>query len=417
MQADRLFIIAPNVDDSLKRFCPSYDIQIFSDFTAFEQYVETTPDIVHSVILTDTVLQFTGSNMQRLMNAIQSPFLTVKSRTIYLYGNNTSAKAVKQWTDSLDGFPISTYQGVIDDQFIIGIVNGKLRDADEEKVEEVTYRYRRSEYVEDQKIQKYETDNNQHYKTDEEELAGIPDVEEPEFYTAGSKEYMVEYPIVGLPSMARSVVAFIEAQYLSLSAKTIVIESDSQYHRLTDIVLKSGIEYDMYTINDLINNVGKTINEIKTSKTNLIVIGCTNKIEYSYTFVRTLLADVLKGFVQYFVYECDFKDTPYNANYAVVFDDTMPDVLKTVENLLYPVDIEKNVFVGVRYNNWQPYYLTTQELEDVLCNVLTKRELVAQTITINGSTLKKENSIYDLLSIIGRGNRRQVKPLRDITHA
>lgn len=406
MRADRLFIIAADIDDSLKRFCPSYDIQIFPDFTAFEQYVETTPDIVHSIIVTDTVLQFTGSNMQRLIDAINSPFLTVTSRTIYLYGMETPAAAVKNWTDTITGFPVSTYQGNITDQFIIGIVNGKLRDADEEKVEEVTYRYRASEYVQDQKIKRYESSNDGDYDTDEDELAGIPDVEEPEAYTPINDVPLIEYPIVGFPTQSRTMIAFIEAQYLALSAKTLILESDPIYHRLTDIALKSGIDFDYYDITDIFQDISGVIENIKLSKKNLIVIGSTTKTDFSYSFMRQLLSDTLKDYVQNFIIECDFKDTPYNANYTIVFDDTMPDILKTINSMIYPIDIMKNVFVGIRYNNWQPYNLTTQELTDVLCDLLALPEVVAQTITINGSTIKKENAIYDLLSIIGRGNRR-----------
>lgn len=406
MRADRIFIIAPDIDDSLKRFCPSYDIEIFPDFTSFETYVDTTPDIVHSVIVTETVLQFTGTNMKRLMDAIRSPFLTVEGRTIYLYKKETSRDAVKQWTDTVEGFTISTYQGDIDDQFIIGIVNGKLRDSDEEKVEEVTFRYRASEYAQDQKIKRYESSNDEKYETDDDQMMGIPDVEKPEEYVAINELPMLEFPIIGLESQARTLLAFIEAQYLSLSSKTLIVERDFIYHRLTDIALKSEVEFDYFDVTEIINNVNDVIERIKLSKSNLIVVGCTTRIEFSYTFLRQLLSDTLKYHVQNFVVELDFKDTPFNANYTIVFDDTMPELLKTIDNLLYPIDITKNVLVGVRYNNWQPYNLTSQELSDVACDLLGLPEVVAQTVTISGSTIKKENSIYDLFSIIGRGNRR-----------
>ena len=50
--------------------------------------------------------------------------------------------------------------------------------------------------------------------------------------------------------------------------------------------------------------------------------------------------------------------------------------------------------------------MTTQELHDIICELLGMDEIVAQTITLKGSVIKKENTVYDLLSIIGRGNRR-----------
>jgi hypothetical protein len=406
MRVDKVFIIALNIDDSIKRFCPSYDIKIFPDFVSFEEYVDTTPDIVHSVIITDEALPFTGSNIGRLMDAINSPFLTIESRTVFLYGENTSQKLIKQWTDSLEGFPISTYQGDLTDQFIIGIINGKLRDSDEEKVEEVTYRYRASEYVQDQKIKRYESSDDGKYETDEDELAGIPDVEEPEAYTPINEIPLIEYPIIGKQGQARTMLAFIEAQYLALSGKTMILESDIKYHRLTDIVLKSNIDYVYFDVLDLFSDVSRVIENVKLAKSNLIVFGSKCKTEYSYEFVRQILSDTLKDYVQNFVLELPFESTPYNANYTIVFDDTMPDLIDSIESMIYPVDIYKNVFVGVRQNNWQPYNLSSQELSDVLCDLLSLSDVVAQTITISGSELKKETSVYDLLSIIGRGNRR-----------
>lgn len=235
MRADKVFVVAANIDESIKRFCPSYEIQIFPDFPSLEEYVDTTPDIVYAIIVTEDVLQFTGSNMARLRAVVENPFITLTNRCIYLYGMGTSAERVQAWSNQNSDFLVSTYQGVINDQFIIGIINGKLRDSDEEKVEEITYRYRASEYAQDQKIKRYESDNTAKYESDDEEMAGIPDVEEPAEYTPMGNISMEEFPIIGLPGHARTCLAFIEAQYLALSSRTLIIESDVRYHRLTDI--------------------------------------------------------------------------------------------------------------------------------------------------------------------------------------
>ena len=406
MHADRIFVVASGLDDSIKRFCPSYELILFPNFTEFEQYIESTPDVVHSIIVAETVLPFTGTNMKRLLDIIQNPFITLQARVIYLYSETTSKAAVKQWTDTLDGFPVVAYQGDLTDQYIIGIINGKLRDSDEEKVEEVTYRMRASEYIQEQKIKKYETSNDEHYQNDDDELAGIPDVEEPEIYTPTTTEPMKVYPLVGFPTQARTTLAFVEAQYLALTAKTLIIESDPVYHRLTDMALKSDIKFMYIDVNEIHTNVSDAINRIKTSKDNLIIVGSKGDTKYSYSFIKMLLVDNLSDYVQNVVVECDFADTPYMQNYSIVFDDTMPDLLETVRNMIYPIDETKNVFVGVRQNSWQPINMTTQELTDVICDLFNIKDVVAQTITLRGTTLKKENSVYDLFSIIGRGNRR-----------
>lgn len=406
MRAEKVFVVAANVDESIKRFCPGYVIQIFPDFPSLEEYVDTTPDIVYAIVVTEDVLQFTGSNMARLRSVVENPFLTLTNRCVYLYGMGTSQDRVKSWNDQNSDFLVSTYQGTINDQFIIGIINGKLRDSDEERIEEVTYRYRASEYAQDQKVKRYESDNSAKYESDDEELAGIPDVDEPAEYTPMGNVSMEEFPIVGMPGHARTCLAFIEAQYLALSSKTLIIESDIRYHRLTDIVLKSDVECLFIDISELFNNVNGTLDKIKSSKDNLIVVGSTTNIKYDYAYVRSLLGDVLKEFVQNFVIECDFTETPYNGYYSVVFDDTLPDLLRCTDSLLYPVTNTNTVFIGVRQNTLQPYNLSTDEITDIICEVLGIDEVYAQTVTLNGSTIKKEDSVYDLFSIIGRGNRR-----------
>ena len=406
MKADKVFVVAANVDESIKRLCPSYNIQIFPDFPSLEEYVDTTPDIVYAIIVTEDVLQFTGSNMARLRSVVENPFLTLTNRCVYLYGMGTSQERVKNWNNGNEDFAVSTYQGVINDQFIIGIINGKLRDSDEERIEEVTYRYRATEYAQDQKVKRYESDNNERYVSDEEEMAGIPDVEEPVEYTPVGNVKMEEYPIIGFPGHARTALAFVEAQYLALSARTLIIESDVRYHRLTDMVLKSQVECLYVDIAELFSNVNGTLDLIKSSKDNLIVVGSTTDIKYDYAYVRSLLGDVLKDFVQNFVIECDFTETPYNGYYTVVFDDTLPDLLRCTDALLYPVNNLNTVFIGVRQNTLQPYNLSTTEISDIICEVLSVDEVYAQTVTLNGSTIKKEDSVYDLFSIIGRGNRR-----------
>ena len=406
MRADRIFIVASNLDDSIKRYCPSYDITLFPDFPTIEQYIESTPDTVHTIIVTEDVLQFTGSNMARLVQLAKSEFLTLESRVIYLYSKSTSKDAVSSWISSTSGFEIVAYQGDITDQFIIGIINGKLRDSDEEKIEEVTYRYRASEYIEDQKIKRYNSDNNVKYDTDDDELACIPDVEQAELYVPINESPLIEYPIIGFPGQSRTLLAFIEAQYLSLTGKTLILESDVKYHRLTDIALKSDVKYDYFDVTELSTDISGTIDKIKRSQSSLIVIGSKTSETYSYNFYKQLLSDTLTNHIQHFVQELEFNETPFNGNYSIVFDDNIPDMLRTVGAMIYPPIPENNVFVGVRYNNFQPYHLTTEEITTILCELFGFNSIVAQAITINGSSIKREDSVYDLLSIIGRGNRR-----------
>ena len=406
MQESKIYLVASGVDESIKRFTPSYDITIFPDFPSLEARINTTPDIVYAIIVAENVLEFTGANMDKLIKCIKNPFITITNRVIYLVNSTTDKQAVNNFINMANEPLLTSYQGVVTEQFIIGIINGKLRDDDEDEVEEVIYRYRASEYAKDQKIQRYESDNSEHYKNDDEQVSGIPETEEPIIFRAQTESHLNEYKVVGKPGFARTVFAFLEAQYLALSGKTLIVESDVDYHRLTDIVLKTRINYLYIDMNDLIQNIPEVLEQIIRTHEKLIVIGSKTNIKYNYSFIVDLLADALGNNISNLVIECSYDMAPYKMNYTVVCEDTMPDVLECCQNLLYNIEKDKVAFVGIKQNRWQEYNLTSQELSDVVSTVLGVDEVLAQTITVEGSKLKQEVATYDLFSVIGRGNRR-----------
>ena len=217
---------------------------------------------------------------------------------------------------------------------------------------------------------------------------------------------MVEYKVVGKPGFARTIFAFLEAQYLSLNGKTVIVESDVTYHRLTDIALKTDIKYLYIDMVEVIQNIPEVIEKIIRSQDMLIIIGSKTSVQYNYNFIIDLLADTLGNSINNLVIECTYEMAPYKMNYTVVCEDTMPDVLECCQSLLYNVEKDRVAFVGIKQNRWQEYNLTSQELSDVVSSVLGVDEVVAQTITVEGSKLKQEVATYDLLSVIGRGNRR-----------
>lgn len=406
MQENKIYIVATGLDESIKRFTPSYDITIFPDFVSLESHVNTTPDIISSLIVAENTLQFNGANMDRLLKCVDNPFITITNRVIYLIHETTDKKAVDNFILMTDRKILTCYQGTLTEQFIIGIINGKLRDDDEEETEEVIYRYRAKEYAQDQKIQRYMSSNDEHYESDDEQLAGIPDVEEPIIFRPQTESHLTEYKVVGKPGFARTIFAFLEAQYLALGGKTLIIESDVQFHRLTDIALKTDIKYLYLDISDVLQNIQDALEQIYRTQEKLIVIGSKHNTQYNYNFIVDLLEDVLGNNISNIVVECSYDMAPYKMNYTIVCDCTMPDVLECCQSLLYNIEKEHVAVVGIKQSRWQEYNLTSQELSDVFSTVLDIDGVFAQTVTVEGSKLKQEVALYDLLSVIGRGNRR-----------
>lgn len=403
---ERMFIVAGNIDDSIKSVTPVYDISIFSNFLLFEEYINTTPIVLGSIVISERELPFTSSNMARLLDLLSAPFLKLTGSCIYLIGEDTSKDAVSSFLEDNGIETIIFYQGDLSSRFISDIVSGAGRIADEAETEVITYRMRASEYAVAQNIKKYESDDNT-YETDEERLSEIPAIEEPIIQVPSVDIMSNTYYVVGKLSMERTLFTFIEAQYLALSGKTLIVESDVQYHRLTDMALKSSVEFEFIDIEDFNVNPTKIIQDIKASSARLIIIGCKNRIMFDYDFVFDILSSNLMGYVDFFIKECDFTQTPYGSYYNIVCADTVPDVLECCNSLVYDVDEEKVVMIGVRTNSKSECNITSTEMTEIVRIVLEKNNLIAEVVEANGINLRGEGIVYDVFSIISRGNERQ----------
>lgn len=401
-----MFIIAGNIDDSVKSVTPVYDITIFSNFLKFEEYIMSTPIVLGSIIISEHELPFTSSNMARLLELLAAPFLKLTGSCIYLISEDTDKDVVMSFLENSGTTTIVTYQGDLSSRYISDIVSGAARIADESETEVVTYRMRAAEYAMAQNIQRYQSDEDA-YMTDEEALSGIPSIEEPQVEIPTIDVLSSTYYVVGKRSYERTLFAFIEAQYLSLSGKTIIVESDVWYHRLTDMVFKSDAEYEYFDVEEFLTNPSEVINRIKNSAFKLIVIGCKNRINYDYDFIFDILSSNLLGWVDYLIKECGYSQTPYGSFYNIVCADTVPDILECCQSLAYDVDETRVVMVGVRTSEKTEVNVTSQEMADIVCTVLEKNMLRAEVVEAKGINLKGDETVYDVFSLISRGNQRQ----------
>lgn len=403
---EKMFIVASNIDDSIKAVTPIYDITIFPDFLKFEEYLNKTPINLGTIIISERELPFTSTNMARVLDILSAPFLKLTGNCIYLIGENTSKDVVSSFLEDNEITTIIAYQGDLSARFISDVVSGAARIADESETEIITYRMRASEYAIAQNIKKYETDENE-YITDEEELREVPPMPEPQVSVPSVDVLSSTYYVVGKPSYERTLFTFIEAQYLALNGKVLIIESDVRYHRLTDMVLKSEVSYEYIDIRDFLTNPSSTVSRIKASVSNFIVMGCIDRIHYDYDFTFDVLLSNLLGWIDYFVKECDYSQTPYGQAYTIVCSDTVPDVLECCESLAYDIDESKVVMVGLRTAEQNEVNISSTEMTDVVRTVLDKNNLRAEVVEANGINLRGDEVIYDVFSIIGRGNQRQ----------
>ena len=402
---DKMFIIAGNIDDSIKAQTTVYDVTIFKTLIEFERFVDVTPVVVDTIIITTDVLPFSGRNISRLISLMESPFLKLTGNLIYLINIGYAISDVNKFIEE-EHLNWVVYQGDLTSEFIAGIVSGEGRVSTEVQQEIITYRVRASEYVRQQNVSKADKefeDTTNHYRFDDELLADIPDEDEPEDINPVEVSTRV-FNIVGEDLVYRPLMAFLVGQYLSLSETTLLLERDLDFHMLTELVVKAGVPHFYIDVEELEENFQKALIRIKGVQEKLIIIGSKKRKQYNYSFMIDTLYSVLKGDVQNIIKESDFTETPYGVPYTVVMDNTIPAVLKTCNMLKHDIDEKLVNFIGMQIGTLGPVDLTSKEMEGLVSFVLGKNEVSVQVMKLSGINLKGDDGkIYDIFSFLKRG--------------
>lgn len=400
---DKLFIIAENVDDSIQTQVSAYEIKVFKTFTEFEDYINITPVVLETIVISERVLPFNNQNMSRVIAVTASPFLKLTGNIVYLISKDTDYNTVNTFLDTRDISNWAVYQGDLSVKFITDIIVGNGRNAQEGINEIITYRVRASDYIKQQNQLKYEN-NKEKYLTDEDLLADIPSVDEPEeIIPTGEHQLIVNY-IVGDNTLDRPLLVLLLAQYLSMKQKVLIVEKDIEYHMLGELLTKSNIPFSYFTIDEMLKDISSVLDSIKLAKHRLVFIGTKNRRKYDYNFVFDILQSNLKDSFDYMIRECDFEETPYGMYYTVVTQNTVPALLKCCNSLKFEIDTEKVTFVGMQSSNLGALNLSSNEMKAIIEQVLSCSNIAAQVVQANGLLLKGDNIVYDILSILNRGN-------------
>lgn len=401
---DKLFIVAENIDDSLQAQITAYELKIFRTFTELESYINRVPVVLETLVISQRVLPFTGQNMQRVINLTESPFLRLTGNVVYLINKDIDYDVVNNFLDDRQISNWAVYQGDLSVKFITDIVMGNGRQAQESVNEIITYRMRASDYVKQQNQLKYE-DNTAKYLTDEDLLKGIPDVEEPEEIMPVSEHSLKINYIVGETGIERSLMVFLAAQYLSMKQRVLILERDSEYHTLGEIVTKSNIKYTYIDVEEFLKDVSAALDRVRNAKHRLIFIGSKNRTKYDYNFLFEVLQSNLKDSLDYMIRECDFEDTPYGKYYTVVCQNNIPAILRCCNSIKYEINPEMVTFVGMQSSSLGALNLTSREMQGIIEILLSCNGIFTLVVQARGLVLKNEEVVYDILSIINRGNR------------
>lgn len=397
IKRDKLYIVSSLVDSSIKQQIVSYDISIYKTFLELEYDTNSKLHNIKTLVLTSEEVPFTSINMQNVLDLLDSPFVKCEE-VLYLIDKNVDTELVKTFVTEkgLDNWSIYNL-GVIDFKSIYDVVSGEKRTSEEADSYLVTYRMKVRDYVARQNEMKYKEDS--HYETEEEELQGVALEPMPEEIRVNQKVFTNVINIVGAKSTERTLFAFLMFQYTSLSGKSLIVESDVGYHKLSELATKSGIDCLYIDMEDLLKNIANTITMIRETPNPRIVVSCRKRVKYDYKFIVDLLISNLDGDVSYIVRDSDISEMQAGVKNIVVMPNNIPDILNSCNSIKIAVDPNKFVFIGVSLMDIYPATVNTFEMSDILKSVLGIENINCQVFKVS-SLLLGGSAVYDLRSII-----------------
>lgn len=387
---EKVFVVSSNVDDSIRNTSVYSDVTIFKTFREFEQYVDVTPIDVSMIIVNSKDLQFTNSSMTRLVNIINSTFVTLSGPLYYMVDDEDVKRKVDELCKRNSYINIKcVYSPTLYAKDVADILSGESLSSVETVTEIRTYRIRASDYIRSQRDKENLTYEDK-YQNDEDELAGIPDEKIPEDLRATDYRKATRHTVCCDTVRERCAWVVLKAQYLSLEGKVLILERDIEYHTLYDMLSKIEIDIDFFDVTSIFRDCSGVINQIKSSKSKLIFIGSKNRVEYSYEVLMSILVSNLEEHIDYYIYETELNQIPYGSKVDVIMPTSVPEILKCVNSMSSISSYNDILFIGLDITNFGIVTISESEFKILLKEIFQENNIKSVVIKLKGLLLRKE---------------------------
>ena len=396
-----IVIISKLVDATIKEYQPDTEFLIFQTPQDFGIYVEQDPVRATTLFVTSDMLTNSNSTLTYLKQLVcDNEFVNIDHILLLMEEDHPARRSAEFIIaeENLDNWEIQTRSKTR--PYEPQVINGTYRNESTHFKRKAVYRVPRADYVK-QKLRERDT-LDEPYADDDNDLADIPDIEVPPEIVSESVKKLEKYYIVGDVGDERTALAFLSAQYLSESGKTIIVEPDCEYHTLTEFVTKSGVDCQLIEIKDLYESINIVLETIRKTEHKLIVIGAIERTQYSYAFVVNLLYYSLLSDVDNFVVELPFSEIPYGRHITAVAPSTVIGALRLSEQLDKTM-LPRTQFVGVNLNQLQEIHVNSGVVMSyILRDVFGDNSILCPVVTV--TSLRLNGTIYDMGSILNGGN-------------
>lgn len=394
-------IISKLVDATIKEYQPDTEFLIFQTPQDFGIYVENDPVRATTLFVTSDMLTNSNSTLTYLRQLVcDNEFVNIDHVLLLMEEDHPARKSAEFIIEeeNLDNWEIQT--GSMTRAYVTEVINGTYRNESTHFKRKAVYRVPRADYVK-QKLRERDT-LDEPYTDDDNDLADIPDIDIPPEIVTESVKKLEKYYIVGDKSDERTALAFLSAQYLAESGKTIIVESDSDYHTLTEFVTKSGVDCQLIEIKDIYESVSVALDTIRNTDHKLIVIGAIERTQFSYSFIVNLLYYSLGTDIDNFVVELPYSEIPYGRHITAVAPSTVIGALRVCEQLDKTM-LSRTRFVGVDLNQLPEVHVNSGVVMSyILRDVFGDNSILCPVVTI--TSLKLNGSIYDMGTVLNGGN-------------
>lgn len=393
-----VIVISSYVDSTIREYQVDVRFHLFKTLDELDQYVEQTPLRADELFVTKEVFPNVNTSLNYFMQLLENPFLKVDKITYITEVNSPEIASVNYIIDQKKYENWEIVEGHLTREYVSGIINGNLRNEVLNPKRKAVYRVPRETYLKERL--KNRDSLEEEYEDDEKQLRNIPDMELPDSSISDSSNVCEIYKIVGADNDERTMFAFLTAQYLSFSGKTMILERDVDYHRLTEFVTKAELPNVMLVeVAELLSNPIQVIEKIRASSAKLIVVGAIRRVSYKYNFVLSILYNNLMSDVRYLVQEMSFEEAPSTEKYIAVFPSTIIGILNMAENINLTT-VHNARFVGMDLHQLPALLINSSKaVSTILEDILEVQNISVQLIAVNSLKIGGD-STYDLRSII-----------------
>lgn len=393
-----IVIVSGMVDATIKDYQPDVEFLIFRTFEDLGNYLDKNPIRAETLFFTNDAVGGMNSTFSYLRALVTENDYCNVDKIVYMTTEDAEElESLRYLVEEFDLNNWETVTGSMSRAFISEVINGTLRGDKLNVRRKAVYRRPRNDYV---KQQLKNTDSlEEEYDDDEHDLADIPDEEIVEQEPPKHAEHLQYAYVAGLSGLERTAFTFLAAQYLSLNNRVLLVESDPDYHMLTEMVTKSGVKAKTVDMSVLYEDPEGVIRSIKESDENLVIIEAIDRIDFDYKFICSLLYYNLIEDFTYMMCEIDLGEITSNMIVTVTVPSTVLGTLQTGE--MVDKSLVPNCrFVGVNLKQLPQIHVNSGVvMSTLLSDILSTTDIICPVITITSLLLNA--TAYDLGIVLG----------------